>query len=67
MSLTAHPTKSGPSRKHGHKVAHSRARIRRKGAPFGFKQRINPNKPPSRRDKHRSNVRLAAQVAVGFV
>lgn len=66
MNRTAHPTKSGPGRKHGQGVAHARAPTPAKGAPFGFVQRLNPGKPLSRRDKHRAQVRLASEVARNF-
>ena len=66
MHITAHPTKSGPGRKHGQGVAHGCLPKAAKGAPFGFVQRLNPNKPMSRRDKHRVNVRLAGEVTRNF-
>lgn len=60
MNSSTNPstTKKGPGRTHlqGHKRAKP---DRPKGAPFGFVQHVNPNKPMSRRDKHRAEVAAA--------
>lgn len=46
---TKHPTKSGPGRRHGHKVAHPTAPVPTKGAGFGFVLHTNPKRNAERK------------------
>ena len=54
----AHPTKSGPGRRHEEGVQHGAPPVPTMGGAW-VGQRVNPNKPASRRDKRRSAVRAA--------
>ena len=58
----AHPTKSGPGRRHEEGVQHGAPPVLTMGGAWAG-QRVNPNKPLSRRDKHRAEVRAAKEPA----